>query len=318
MSPLVSFLLPAYKGRFLSEAIESILFQSFTDFELIIVNDCSPDDIDRIVSNFNDPRIRYYHNNENIGKENLVAQWNRCLEFAQGQWTIMASDDDIYEPNFLEELMLLTKKWPECDVFHSNVKCIDANGKIVRINVPFEEHEEMIQYAYLHDVHYRWHSMPEWMLRTEELRKIGGYVYFPTATWSDVATVYVLAANKGVVCCNRPLLLARNSGINITFSPKTAIGRAMAWEQYSFWCKSYFESIKATTEEEQWMITQIVNNRPGQFVIRAIINEASIDDIKELIKKENWPFLLVSRWNIKKLLIEKRRLTITKKLKFWK
>ena len=318
MSPLVSFLIPAFKGLFLAKAIDSILSQSFTNFELIIVNDCSPDDIDSIVSKYNDSRIRYYHNEKNIGGTDLVAQWNKCLEYAVGQWTIMASDDDIYDSTFLEELLLLTKKRPDCDVIHSNVKCINANEELIRLNVPFEENEDLIHYAYFHDVHHRWHSMPEWMLRTEKLRKIGGFIDFPSATWSDVATIYVMAKENGIICCNKPLLLARNSGINITFSPKTAIVRAMAWEKYSFWCKSFFQSIIVSNEEEKWMINQIIDNCPGQYVIRAIINEASINDIKQLLRCEHWPFTLVSKTDIKKSLIERKRLSLLKKIKFWR
>lgn len=107
MSPFVSFILPAYKGRYLSEAIESILNQTFTDFELVIVNDCSPDDIDGIESTFVDSRIRYYRNESNIGGKDLVAQWNRCLALARGEWTVMASDDDIYDKSFLKENQIL-------------------------------------------------------------------------------------------------------------------------------------------------------------------------------------------------------------------
>lgn len=318
MSPFVSFILPAYKGRHLSEAIESILNQTFTDFELVIVNDCSPDDIDGIVSTSVDSRIRYYRNESNIGGKDLVAQWNRCLALARGEWTVMASDDDIYDKSFLKELLKLADKWPLCNVFHSNVRCINGKGELTQFNVPFEEHEDMIHYAYYHDVHHRWHTMPEWMLRTAELRKIEGYVNFPTATWSDVATVYLLAKNNGIVCCNKPLLSSRNSGLNVSFSPKTAIGRAMAWEKYSFWCQEFFSKIINTSEEEQCMINQIIANKPGQYLIRAIINEASTNDIKQLLKSQKWPFLLVSKWDINKLLIERIRLTVTRKIKFWK
>lgn len=318
MTPLVSFLLPAYKGQHLAESIESILKQTFTDFELVIVNDCSPDDIDGIISSYDDYRIRYYRNESNIGGKNLVAQWNRCLDLARGEWTVMASDDDIYDPKFLEELIRLTTKWPSCIVFHSNVKCIDDNGELIKINVPFEEHENMISYAYMHDVLKRWHSMPEWMIRTSDLRKIGGFIDFPTATWSDVATIYVLAQENGIVCCNKPLMSSRNNGKNISFSPNSAIGRALAWEKYSYWCNDFFSKFKVCSNEEKWMITQIINNRPNHYIIRAIINEASIEDIKKLVKKDIWPFTIVSRWDIKKLILEKKRVNFNRSIKLWR
>jgi glycosyltransferase involved in cell wall biosynthesis len=55
-----SVTVPAYKAQFLAECIDSILAQTYKNFELIIVNDASPQDLDSIVSKYDDPRIRYY------------------------------------------------------------------------------------------------------------------------------------------------------------------------------------------------------------------------------------------------------------------
>ena len=93
-----SFILPAWKGRYLREAILSILNQSYSDFELIVVDDCSPDPLEKIVEAFKDPRIEYHHNEHNIGGRDLVAQWNHCLQYAHGDYVILATDDDLYEP----------------------------------------------------------------------------------------------------------------------------------------------------------------------------------------------------------------------------
>ena len=60
-----SFILPAYKAKYFHQAISSILNQTYTDIELVIVNDASPEDLDTIVSSFDDSRIRYYKNKEN-------------------------------------------------------------------------------------------------------------------------------------------------------------------------------------------------------------------------------------------------------------
>ena len=62
MYPKYSFILPAYKASFFREAIDSILAQSYTDFELIIVNDASPEDLTSIVNGYSDNRIQYYIN----------------------------------------------------------------------------------------------------------------------------------------------------------------------------------------------------------------------------------------------------------------
>ena len=114
--PLLSFVLPAYKAQFLKEAIASILSQTYQNFELVIVDDASPEDLESIVSEFNDIRVRYYRNEQNIGGTDLVKQWNHCLTFATGDYVILAADDDVYDKEFLAEAERLFKKYPNVPV----------------------------------------------------------------------------------------------------------------------------------------------------------------------------------------------------------
>ena len=96
----LSFVLPAFKRRFLKEAVASILSQTYSDFELIVVDDCSPEDLKSICDEFSDARLKYVRNEVNLGGKNLVNNWNRCLELATGEYCVLASDDDIYLPHY--------------------------------------------------------------------------------------------------------------------------------------------------------------------------------------------------------------------------
>ena len=84
-----SVTVPAYKAQFLAECIDSILAQTYKNFELIIVNDASPQDLDSIVSKYDDQRIRYYKNKVGFGAEHVVGNWNKCLEYATGDYVIV-------------------------------------------------------------------------------------------------------------------------------------------------------------------------------------------------------------------------------------
>ena len=86
VTPSFSIGVPAFKGAYLRECIDSILLQTVPDFELIVVNDASPDPVRDIVHSYADERIRYYENAENIGAENVVRNWNRCLDYARGRF----------------------------------------------------------------------------------------------------------------------------------------------------------------------------------------------------------------------------------------
>ena len=80
--------IPAYKKEYLEEAIRSVMAQSFADFELLILDDDSPNDLQSIVCKFNDKRIRYYRNERNVGALNVVKNWNKCLDLAEGEYII--------------------------------------------------------------------------------------------------------------------------------------------------------------------------------------------------------------------------------------
>ena len=105
MKPLVSICIPAYNGaRFLRQCIDSILAQTFADFELLVVDDQSSDDTLSIVESYaaQDPRIRVLRNEQNLG---LVGNWNRCVELARGEWIKFVFQDDLIAPGCIERML---------------------------------------------------------------------------------------------------------------------------------------------------------------------------------------------------------------------
>ena len=102
MDGKVSIVMPSYNtGRFISETIESILAQSYSDWELIIVDDCSKDNTDDVVTQYLvDARIRYIKNETNSG---AAVSRNRALREAKGKWIAFLDSDDLWEPDKLEK-----------------------------------------------------------------------------------------------------------------------------------------------------------------------------------------------------------------------
>lgn len=99
-SPKVSVCIPTYRGTAtIAPAIESVLNQTFGDFELIVIDDCSPDDTQAIVQSFSDSRITYLRNTKNLGPQ---GNWNRCLEVARGSHFKLLPHDDLLHPRCLE------------------------------------------------------------------------------------------------------------------------------------------------------------------------------------------------------------------------
>lgn len=97
----VSVILPVYKGEaYLENAISSILQQTFTDFEFIIVNDASPDRSEEVVNRFNDGRIKYYKSDTNLG---LVGALNKGISLSSGKYIARMDQDDFSFPDRLKK-----------------------------------------------------------------------------------------------------------------------------------------------------------------------------------------------------------------------
>lgn len=110
--PAVSVCIPCYRGAVhLAAAVESVLAQTYTDFELIVVDDNSPDDTAELMSTFTDPRIRFLVNPTNLGPD---GNWNRCLELARGRYFKLLPQDDLLAPTCLaEQVDVLERDGPE-------------------------------------------------------------------------------------------------------------------------------------------------------------------------------------------------------------
>ncbi|MGN0213205.1 MAG: glycosyltransferase family 2 protein [Muribaculaceae bacterium] len=241
--PRFSFVLPAYKGRYLAESIQSILTQTITDFELVIVNDCSPDDIAAIVAVNSDERIRYYENEQNIGGTDLVAQWNKCLSYARGEYVILATDDDLYEPNFLETFVPLIEKYPMTDLFHARILTFNGNG-IIRIDFDYKEYMTFVDFLN-RIVGFNWISgIPHYIFRSEVLRNNGGFVNLPLAWGSDAATAIMMSRN-GVVSSQEILVRFRYSDINISSQNEYQLvkRKVVAFLQYLKWLDGIMVSL---------------------------------------------------------------------------
>ncbi|MDD6210912.1 MAG: glycosyltransferase family 2 protein [Bacteroidales bacterium] len=244
----ISIALPAFKGYYLKEAICSLLNQTYSDFELIIVDDASPEHLDEIVKQFSDPRIRYFRNEKNIGSISLVQNWNLALSYARFEYFVLASDDDIYHPLFLERLIELSVKYPDVEVFRSRVSIIDSEGAIRHETSQSPEWESCLDLIENRICGKREMFVPEFLCKTKALKNIGGFVDFPCAWGSDSATWYSLSKKNGIVCCNDVLFSFRMSGINIS-SGGHILKKLKALDLYCLWLTKFIAGLPDETKK---------------------------------------------------------------------
>jgi glycosyltransferase involved in cell wall biosynthesis len=129
--PLVSVCIPTYRGAaHISAAIESVLAQSLTDFELLIIDDNSPDDTAVRVASHSDPRIRFLKNPSNLGPQ---GNWNRCLSVSRGKYFKLLPQDDLLTPSCLEKQVAILEQDTEhrlALVFCART-IVNANGRVI-------------------------------------------------------------------------------------------------------------------------------------------------------------------------------------------
>lgn len=133
--PLVSVIMPTYNcGRYLKKTIECVLSQTFTDFELVITDDCSTDPkVHEILSFFeSDPRVRVFYLEKNSGAG--VAR-NKCTEMARGRYIAFCDGDDYWMPAKLEKQLKLMQEKDCCLSYTSYLELNDA-GNAVSIMLP--------------------------------------------------------------------------------------------------------------------------------------------------------------------------------------
>ena len=123
----ISICIPVYNAeKYIEETIKSVLNQSFSNFELIIIDNHSTDDTVNIVKEFKDERIKLFQNNKNLG---MVRNWNECLNKVQGKYIQFVCSDDVLYKECLKEKIELMKKNNNIVMVVSNTDIIDSNGK---------------------------------------------------------------------------------------------------------------------------------------------------------------------------------------------
>lgn len=291
--PKVSFILPAYKRRFLKESIDSILAQTCRDFELVIVDDKSPENLYEVIKEYSWEAtfdmlpdggrkwivdgipVRYYQNAENIGGKDLVAAWNHAMKYATGEWCVLASDDDKYLPSYLGEMLRLVDKYKDVDLVHCRIAKIDIEGNWVYIGDQRIEYETQIQMTYSRGVRRSFQVAPDFMFRRSALYDIGGFVSFPLAWYSDDATWMMLAKN-GVACSGEVLFGFRMSGENISSRIDNIERKIEAGEKFRDWFDGFIKGLVTRNKEDEVLLQ---NMHSGVY---EKINELSCDEIRQI------------------------------------
>jgi glycosyltransferase involved in cell wall biosynthesis len=196
----ISVLMPVYNCEtYLRESIESILNQTFKDFEFLIIDDGSIDSSAEIIRSYSDPRIRLIQNEENIG---ITKSLNKGLNLAKGKYIARQDADDISMPERLEKQVNFLEAHSNIALISSSIQGIEESGKEVWIwKLPCDNN--IIKENLLKGLNQ--FSHPSSMFKKECIQKVGGYRQIFDAAedydlWLRIAEEYEVSNIEQILC----------------------------------------------------------------------------------------------------------------------
>jgi glycosyltransferase involved in cell wall biosynthesis len=189
---ILSIVMPVYnREKYIGISVKSILTQTFSDFEFIIVNDGSTDKTEEIIKNFNDERIILLNNEQNKG---IVYSRNKGLSVARGKYIGMFDSDDIAYPQKFEEQIMFLRKNPDFGMVGSWVKHIDENGNTLKTKWKLKAKPKFIPAIML----FRNYFVQSTVVIRKEAIPVGGYskgfdVVEDSKMWFEVSLKYKVA-----------------------------------------------------------------------------------------------------------------------------
>ena len=285
-----SVTIPAYKDRYLKETIDSVLAQTYQNYEIVIVNDASPNDLDSIVSQYNDSRIRYFKNEKNCGAKNVVDNWNICLSHAKGDFIMCIGDDDKLTPRCLQDFANLIEKYSDLNLYHARSEIIDDDSNFVCLLEKRPEWESVYSLMY----NPRNTHLGDWLFRTETLRKNGGFYKLPYGWQSDDISAFIAAASHGVANTQEVGFQYRGNGLSISHD-LTCIEDKIEAVRFSInWSQDFVSKLHPENEEDKRLVELIKRDATAKG--NQDIDDMVEFDIRKHFGNRSWFWL----WNRQK------------------
>lgn len=237
----LAIVIPAYKAKFLSETLDSIAAQIDQRFCVYIGDDCSPEKIGDIVSQYKG-RFNYVYQrfDTNLGGADLVAQWERCIAMTQGEeWIWLFSDDDYMDKECVAAFYReLNRNRHQVDLYRFDVRILNRDVYAEQSDFPVLTDSV---YLYKNKMSGKCPCFAvEYIFSRRIYQQQGGFQNFDLAWNSDVAT-WIKFGTNGIVTIKGPVVTWRASGDNITTDVSNGVN-ARKWKatvSFLVWVKNY-------------------------------------------------------------------------------
>lgn len=235
--PKLAIVIPAYKIMYFEQVLKSIANQTCKDFTLYIGNDASPYDFKPLVNSYgSEIKIVYKHFDKNLGKRDLVAHYERCIDLVRDEeWIWLFSDDDLMDFTCVETFYLSMHRNPDYDLFHFNVRKVDRfNNETVTQFLPFPEILSVEDFLLGNFKIGYYSTTVEYIFRKSHYYDQGRFQNFDLAWCSDTATWIKLGKKKGIRTIESSNVYWRESQLNISSNREEEIVKRTLNAQIEF------------------------------------------------------------------------------------
>ena len=242
----VGVLIPTYnREKYLAEALGSVLKQTFSDLEVVVIDNASNDGTAEFMKGIADPRVRYIVNDRNI---EMIGSINKGIRLFSSEvaWCTVLSDDDLLDAGFIASMVDFVGAHAVKAIAHSHRTFIDADGKKLRDAVQAPLVESSLEYVHSRSVFKRETFLTGIFFSRSAFEEIGGYPTFTTGTATDDAFIFALSLRDNNLYHNsHAVVLVRLHPEAESHSALDAIRHFQALKEY----KDYVEHAAANANK---------------------------------------------------------------------
>ena len=277
----LAIIIPAFKETYLRETLNSLYLQTNQNFKVYIGDDNSPYNLWSTIYDFTDKIDIIYHRfSENLGAENLVNHWERCIKMSNNEeWIWLFSDDDLLQPNCVETFFNAVELNPEIELFHFNVKVIDNIGSELSNYIERSVFPDILNSVdfFAAKINHMINSFAvEYVFSRSLYEAEGGFVNFDLAWCADDATWIKFGRKNGIYTIIGSQVCWRYSGINISSIKNDfnySIRKINSKINYLKWAELFFKDndIKHSLSNlkiAKWLVSEIRNTDELSIILK--------------------------------------------------
>jgi glycosyltransferase involved in cell wall biosynthesis len=251
----LAVVIPAFRSKYLGEALASLAAQTDRAFTVYVCDDASPERLDEVVANYSKCLdLRYVRFETNLGGKDLVGQWERSVRCTGKEpWIWLFSDDDIAEDDCVRSFrQSVAGSSSPCDLWRFDLTFIDAEGGTFLRAPPHPAFETAAAFfeAYITCQDRRQWRAADHIFSRAVYERSGGFVSFPRAIYSDHATWLKFSLTTGVRTVPGPRVRWRSYGGNVTtaaYHAKTHVTSALY--AFSEWLREYADNLQLSPRD---------------------------------------------------------------------